>query len=251
MNLPPPRYDGPFDVYFSQFIEPNLPTPEVVRELHAELRRYVEERAPIFFLRKVPGVKAWRRSGDVFPPQAAPGGWVAFTDNSPQWALHALAYRNALPRGTGFSDWLRERMPCHIADVCGAKLGETLNDSGWHAAHISPVKNGDTAWKSWGRDELVRRFILNVHPCNLLLLPKIEWRRLGRQADLLDFAEDRYRERYGSVLDEALAWMSAATPQSGSVPTIRYEAVATAPIVDPNTLVLRETYGRRIHLSDS
>ena len=250
MHLPPPRYDGPFDRFFSQFIEPNLPAPEVVRELHAALRRYVEEQDPIFFLRQMEGVERWRRRGNRFPPQAAAGGRVAVTDNSPQWALHALAYRNALPRGAGFSAWLRERMPCHIFDVGDARLGETLNDVGWHAAHIFAVKDGKTAWQSWSRDELVRRFIRNVHPCNLLLLPKTDWQRLGKQADLLAFAIARYRERYSNDFDEALAWMGAAAPESASVPIIRYEAVATASDAAPNTLVLRETLGRRIHLID-
>ncbi|WNG17107.1 hypothetical protein [Cystobacter fuscus] len=248
MNPPPSRYNGPFDVFFEQFIEPNLPAPEVVLELHADLRRYVEELDPIFFLREISGVERLRRSGNLFPPQVASGGRVAFTDNSPQWALHALAYRNALPQGSGFSDWLRRRMPCHMFDVRRDEIGETLNDSGWHAAHIFEVKNGDTTWRSWGSDELVRRFVRNVHPCNLLLLPKSDWQRLGRQADLLAFAVNRYRERYGSVLDEALAWMGAATPESGSVPSIRYEAVATAPNAAPNTLVLRETAAGRIHI---
>ncbi|MCY1015519.1 hypothetical protein [Pyxidicoccus sp. MSG2] len=250
MNPPPPRYDGPFDVFFAQFIEPNLPAPEVVRELHADLRRYVEERDPIFFLRQIPGVERWRRMGNPIPLQAASGERVAFTDNSPQWALHALAYRNALPQGSGFSDWLRQRMPCHMFDIRRDELGETLNDSGWHAAHIFEVKNGDTTWRTWGRDELVRRFIRNVHPCNLLLLSKSDWQRVGRQADLLAFAVNLYRERYGSVLEEARALMSAVAPESGGVPTIRYEAAATAPNAAPNTLVLSETATGRIHIRE-
>jgi hypothetical protein len=250
MHLPPPRYDGSFDRFFSQFIEPNLPAPAVVRELHADLCRYVEEQDPIFFLREMEGVERWRRRGDRFPPRTAAEDWVVFTDNSPQWALHALAYRNALPRVTEFSTWLRERMPCHIFDVGDARLGETLNDAGWHAAHIFPVKDGRTDWQSWGRDELVRRFIRNVHPCNLLLLPKTDWQRLGNQADLLVFAVARYHERYGSILEEALTWMGAAAAKSASVPIIRYEEVATATNAAPNTLVLRETSGRRIHLID-
>ena len=249
MNRPPPRFDGPFDVYFSQFIEPNLLAPEVVRALHADLGRYVEESDPIFFLRQMKGVEPMRRRGNLLPLQAASGGRVAFTDNSPHWALHALAYGNALPRGPGFSEWLRERMPCHMHDVNRSKLGETLNDARWHAAHIFDVKDGNTDWRSWGRDELVRRFIRNVHPCNLLLLPLSDWQRLGKQTDLLHFAVDRYRERYGGVLDEALAWMGEAAPQSDGIPTIRYEPVATVPDMGPNTLVLRQTSGGRIHMT--
>lgn len=249
MKQPPPRYDRPFDVFFAEFIEPNLPTREVVRELHGALRRYVDGPDPIFFLRQVTGVERWRRKGNLFPPQMAAGGRVAFTDNSPQWALHALAYRNALPLASGFSAWLQQRMPCHIFDVRRDELGETLNDAGWHAAHIFEVKDGDTAWSAWGRDELVRRFLRNVHPCNLLLLPKSNWQRLGKQADLLAFAVERYRERYGSVLDEALEWMGAKASTPGGVPTIRYdEAQAAAPTPQSNALVLSETHAGRIHL---
>jgi hypothetical protein len=113
-------------------------------------------------------------------------------------------------------------------DIRRDKLGETLNDSGWHAAHILEIKNGDTTWRNWDRDELVRRFIRNVHSCNLLLLPKSDWQRFGRQSGLLAFAVNHYRERYGSVLEEARALMSATAPESGGVLTIRYEAAATA-----------------------
>ncbi|NTX09581.1 hypothetical protein HUA76_02185 [Myxococcus sp. CA056] len=249
MNLPPPGFDGPFDVYFSQFIEPNLPSPEAVLVFHDELRRYVEESDPIFFLRQMEGAEPWRRRGNLYPPQMASGGRVAFTDNSPQWALHALAYRNALPRGLGFSMWLREQMPCHIYDVNGAKLGETLNSARWHAAHIVDVKDGNTTWRSWNRDELVRRFIRNVHPCNLLLLPLSDWARLGKQKDLLHFALDRYRERYGRVLDEALAWMGESAPQSHGIPTIRYKPVTAVPDMGPNTLVLCQSSEGRIHMT--
>lgn len=57
MITPPPRYDGPFDVFFSQFIEPNLPAPDGVREPHSAFRHYVAEADPIFFLLQVDGVE--------------------------------------------------------------------------------------------------------------------------------------------------------------------------------------------------
>jgi hypothetical protein len=247
MIAPPPRYDGTFDVFFNDFVEPNLPTPQSVRTLDAALRRYVATVDPVFFLRQVDGVERVRRNGAPFRPGVTMGCRIAFTDNSPQWALHALALKNELPQADEFDVWIRDQMPCHLHDVRGVVRG-TLNDHGWHAAHILNVKDGNTAWQTWDRAELVRRFMRNVHPCNLLLLPKTDWQRLGKQADLLAFAVSRYRERYGAVLDQGFALMGGAPPKSGAIPTIRYEPTTFEQPTSGNTLVLRESSGQRIHL---
>ncbi len=250
MKMPPREYDGPFGEFFSQFIEPNLPTPETVSVLHEELKNYVAERDAIFFVRQMKDAEPWRRRTNRFAPRTALGGRVAFTDNSPQWALHALAFRSQVPRGAAFSAWLRVRMPCHVFEVGDAKLGETLNDARWHAAHIFAVKDGDVDWQSWTREELVRRFVRNVHPCNLLLLPIQDWQRLGRQKDLLAFAVERYRHRYARVFGEALDWMGepSATDGETALPRIQYSSAASSRKVDANELVLRESSERRIHL---
>ena len=58
-------------------------------------------------------------------------------------------------------------------------LPTNINGAGWHVAHILNTKDRNIEWKNWSREELVRRFVRNIHPCNCYYIPKRNWHRHG------------------------------------------------------------------------
>jgi len=86
---------------------------------------------------------------------------------------------------------------------------ESANTYGWHFAHIFDVKDGDTSWFNWTRPEVVRRFIRNIHPCNVFLLPKTDWTTWGGDSRVLGYVASRYAVRYADVWHEFISMARA------------------------------------------
>jgi hypothetical protein len=95
--------------------------------------------------------------------------------------------------------------PTHMFQTT-RQLRPNINTAGWHVAHIYNAKDRKTNWREWTREDLVRRFIRNVHPCNCFYVPKTEWQRYGGDARVIGFMAARYRERYGAVWREFVEW---------------------------------------------
>ena len=73
------------------------------------------------------------------------------------------------------------------------------NAAGWYVAHIYGVKDGVTDYRSWSRDELVKRFLRNVHPCNCFYVPLAVGHRYGEDPRVIAYVAARYERRYGKV----------------------------------------------------
>jgi hypothetical protein len=102
----------------------------------------------------------------------------------------------------GFRRTLEELIAPHMFELAGIP---TVNQSGWHVAHILPAKDGDTDWPRWSRAAVVARFVRNLHPCNCFYLPLTGWQAFGASPDLLAFAAQVHRERYGRTWSEFIA----------------------------------------------
>lgn len=97
-----------------------------------------------------------------------------------------------------------------------------INHGRWHVAHVLDAKNRNTDWENWNREELTRRFIRNIHPCNCFYIPHQEWRLYGGDPRVIGFFIERYRERYARVWDEFWSLAGGGDPPQGDA-ALRYE----------------------------
>jgi hypothetical protein len=86
--------------------------------------------------------------------------------------------------------------PCHLFEIGSTP---TVNRAGWHVAHLLNVKDGDTDWTRWPRSRAVRRFVRNLHPCNVFYVPLTDWERHGADPALIASVAAYYRARYAAV----------------------------------------------------
>lgn len=192
----PLAFEGFLDALYREHLEPAALDADLVREFHNALKRNLESQRPHFLLRKVRGTE--RREQSL----AADGYSFVATDNAPAWwtyAALAAGHRIALSA----TREVFQTIPCHMFDVA-KRSAPTPADSGWHIAHIFDVKDRDTDFARWGRVELTRRFIRNIHPVNYFLLPKTDWQRWGGDARVVGYMAARHAERYGEVWKEFL-----------------------------------------------
>jgi len=181
---PPAQFDGSFADFFSRFVEPNLPSPDRVLAFDALLRRYLSDDDPVHVVRYVRG----QTRGTIC--RTLDGGRILPTDNAPVWFTHALLHSGgALPEDAAA---LFGTMPHHFF---GVARFQTLNQAGYHAAHIISAKNRSTDWHGWTRDELARRMLVNIHPCNMFLVAKQEWTRNGGRPDIIAWVIEAYLRR--------------------------------------------------------
>lgn len=186
----PPAFDGALSNFFETYVLPNAPSVERVQEFDHRLRRYLETLDPVHPIRMVSGQKR----GVVCRSNS---GWRMLpTDNSPVWWVHAfLLSEDVFPKNDAE---LFEELPCHLFRL--RKDRTYLNAAGYHAAHLIDAKNGNTNWETWSREEIGRRSLLNIHPCNMVLVAKTDWRFWGGRADVLAWVRYHYQMRYGALM---------------------------------------------------
>lgn len=210
LSPPPLRYNGRYSEFYRRYVEPNLPSVEMVQAFDSLLRRHLASEDPVYLVRYVKG----HTRGTIYRTKQSLR--MLPTDNAPVWWTHAhLHSGGTLPENS--SD-LFEAMPHHFFQV--VRLA-TLNQAGYHAAHILSAKNGDVDWQMWTRAELARRMLVNIHPCNLFLVAKCEWMRSGGRPDIIAWVTNAYLRRYGSTMERFLA------------DSVRGEALLSGPVEDP------------------
>jgi hypothetical protein len=244
MIRPPLQFDGKFSDFFEQHVEPNLPPPERIKAFDALLRRHLSSNDPIYLTRYVRG----QVRGKIC--RTTDGGRILPTDNAPVWWLHAFLLSDEPLLAD--SEALFSGLPCHFHQ---AARFQTLNQAGFHAAHIVPAKNRNTDWQSWSRDDLARRMLLNIHPCNMFLVAKQEWGRNGGRPDIISWIVDAYRRRYGESMDRFLANCSpyGSRGRPAGDPDYSYGAGTTTVgvIQTKRPLIKRELVGRGVSLEIS
>lgn len=186
----PPTFSGTFSEFFQTHVAPNTPCPDRVHEFDHRLRQYLASTDPIHVVRKA----GTQDRGTICTSDT--GSRMLPTDNSPVWWIHAFLLSNApFPSD---NKTLFERLPYHMFKLPSSLT--YLNSAGFHAAHIVNAKDGNTNWDSWSREELWRRTVVNIHPCNMFLVAKIDWRVWGGKPDIIECAKHLYRERYGALM---------------------------------------------------
>jgi hypothetical protein len=204
----PDTFYGLRSDYIAQWLDPVLCDVDEVDRLHLLLARYAQSQSPTLLVRYVTGMKR----GEIYQTRA--GARLKATDNAPAWWWHSLLFNRLRLDWENLSSFI-EAAPWHFH-----QMGKwtTINHSGWHAAHIFDVKDGDTDWRAWSRESAVRRFIRNVSPLNVFFVPKTEWRRVGADRHLIAAVAAHYRRRHASV------WMDFLRLAQGQ-PELAYGAV--------------------------
>ncbi|WP_459080137.1 hypothetical protein [Mesorhizobium sp. A623] len=244
MIPPPAEFDGKFSEFFALCVEPNLPSASRVQAFDQLLRRHLSDIDPIYVTRYVRG----QERGTTC--RTADGSRILPTDNAPVWWLHAfLLSEETLPVD---AETLFSGLPCHFHNV--ARF-QTLNQAGFHAAHILTAKNRDIDWQSWSRDEVARRMMVNLHPCNVFLVAKQEWARNGGRQDIIEWVVDAYRSRYGETMARFLADCDpdAFLGRPAGDPAYSYGAGTTSgdAIQTKRPLIRRDLVGRGVSLEIS
>lgn len=184
-----------------------LPDPEQVAHQHRRMLEYCQQADPLFIVRALTSTER----GQIY--RTASGSRFVPSDNSPAWWMHFVTFN-------GIADARFEDVPTHMFQV-GRLLQPNINTAGWHVAHIYNAKDRQTGWQKWTRDELVRRFIRNIHPCNCFYVPKTEWTRYGGDERVIRFIAGRYAERYRNLWSEFVA-AARGEPLAGNDGSLRY-----------------------------
>ena len=204
----PGRYQGSHTDYVARILDPVLPEVGVVEAFHRALRAYVERADALFLVRAVTGTKR----GET----VRTNGGIAFrsTDNAPAWWWHAALYNGVVVAPAQLAG-LIDATPCHMFHVGRTP---TVSDAGWYVGHLLNVKDGNTDWQRWPRPAVVRRFIRNIHPCNVFYVPKANGQQVSSDPRLIASIAARYRERYASIWDEFAALAGAPARYGEAAP---------------------------------
>jgi hypothetical protein len=214
----PSSFDGPLPDFHTQYVLPNLLDPSMVQYYHELLMEHCSSDGLLPIVRAVSGTEKWRISEPARQKVYVTrfGDRFKATDNAPSWWMYqVVATGLRIPR-TCFADVLLE-MPMHMFDV-GKRLNLSvnINAKGWHVAHLNDAKDGDTGYENWDRQNLVRRFIRNLHPCNLFYMPKLKPQTYGGGLDEKSFYYEVLSTRYASVWQEFTALAAGSRPPQGS-----------------------------------
>jgi hypothetical protein len=204
----PLTFNGTLTELFESHILAVLPDVEEVEHIHRRLVTYINQADPSFLVRYVGGCER----GEVYVTGS--GARFKATDNSPAWWMHYLAFNR-------IRDFNLDDAPTHMFEA-GRQMPGNINTAGWHVAHILNAKDRDVDWPGWARQELVRRFVRNLHPANCFYIPKPEWRGYGADPKVIGFFASRYRERYRSIWDEFVQLAEGSSMDLTSAGNVRY-----------------------------
>jgi hypothetical protein len=241
----PDRFDGNLIELYAEWAKKVLLPRSSVEDFHHLLVSYLKSADPLFLTRTVSGQQ---RGLDI---RTREGHRLRATDNSPAWWIHAKLFDRLSVRREAFASFI-ESVPCHMFNV---RLADSINSAGWHVAHVFEAKDRNTDYQHWNRDELSRRMVRNIHPCNYFYLPKTDWRVYGGEPAVIAFFHRQFAERYSSVWDEFIQLVGGYAPIApGSEPSFRYRIpvrpTATAHSTGTREFAARYEYSRLAFKAD-
>ena len=188
-------FSGSLDELYDKWAHLVLLDPESVEVFHDQLISYYQEyKDPIYLVRYTGSLG--RR--ETICNQC--GQRLRASDNAPSWWVHHLLFTEEYKKYLSFQSII-DMIPCHMFDI---RLPVHINKIGWHVAHIFNVKDGNTDYHKWDAKELMRRTILNIHPCNYFYIPKTNWQTYGGDQDVIAFFYEKFKKKYHSIWNEFL-----------------------------------------------
>lgn len=223
----PTAFSGRIEDLASNHVVPNLIEPRVVSEFHKLLFDYLESNDPLFLIRAL----AETARGQTYRTNS--GGRFKATDNAPAWWIHFTLFHEINIPASSFASII-ETLPTHFFEVA-VQVPLSISAAGWHVAHIFPVKDRNTNYRAWNHDELARRCVRNIHPCNYFFIPKTDWQVWGGNDHVISYFAKLYEDYYHSVWTDFVSLAGtgskALAKSSGPVAyAIAPRATASAPI---------------------
>lgn len=182
----------PIDELFDKYIQKLLISEQEMECFHKSIVKHYKTDDPTYLIRQI----KQQERGSVFRNDLE--NKIKPTDNSPSWWLHYNLYHNTMNDFSTFDEFY-DNIPCHIFDI---KLKEHVSNAGWHVAHIFNAKDYKTNVDDWEQDELLKRTLRNIHPCNYFFLPKTNWQKNGNDNDVIAYFYDKFNQKYSSVFEE-------------------------------------------------
>jgi hypothetical protein len=190
----PSSYSGTLSELYSDWAKYVLLAPSIVGEFHKQFCAYLDSADPLFLVRKVTS----QERGQTLRTEN--GARLRPTDNAPAWWIHYQLFSGQFRKYASFAAFI-EAVPCHMFDV---RLPDNINQAGWHVAHIFDVKNRDVRFHQWDRNELRRRAVRNIHPCNYFYIPKWEWQLHGGNPTVIAFFYEKFESLYRTIWKDFL-----------------------------------------------
>lgn len=194
MVLRPDAFTGTLDQFYDRYVLPNLPLPDAVECFHRRLVAYCLAGDPLFLVR---GVGAVKRGAEYL---TVTGDRLRPSDNSPAWVIHYLLFYDLAVES--FSH-LMDGLPVHMFDV-QRSVETSINAARWHVAHIFNARYGSTDFRHWSHEDVVCRFVRNIHPCNHFYVPLSNWSEHGGDHRVISYFLRVYERRYSAVWEEFL-----------------------------------------------
>jgi hypothetical protein len=177
---------------YENYVKNILISERQMEYFHEGILKYYAAESPTFLIRKVKDYKRGLVHKNALENQIKP------TDNSPSWWLHYQLYHNKINEYINFSEFI-DSVPCHMFNI---KIKGHISHAGWHVAHIFSAKDHKTNVDEWDRDELLKRALRNIHPCNYFYLPKTNWQNNGGDSNVIAYFYDKFKQKYSTVFEE-------------------------------------------------
>ena len=190
----PPFFNGSIEDFYENYAEHVLIPADTMEIFHAQLVKYLQSDNPHYLVRQV---KKYKRGKTIINNM---GVRIRPTDNSPAWWLHYQLYTGQLQNFSDFETSI-DSIPCHMFDL---KVSSHISQAGWHVAHIFDAKDRNTDIFSWDKQELTKRMVCSIHPCNYFYIAKQNWQKFGGDPTVVSFFYEIFKEKYHSIWDEFL-----------------------------------------------
>jgi hypothetical protein len=196
----PESFIGTLDELYDIHAKHVLIAPDRVRSFHRAISDFLNTADPIHLIRKTGSLVR----GEILRNKR--GHLIRASDNLPPWYVHHALYTPSTPPEIDIPDFVKTT-PCHIHQN---HLQQSVNSKGCHVAHLFDVNNRDTDFHSWKKEELCRRMIRSIHPCNYFYIPMQQWQHYGRAEQVLSYFYDKLSGLYHEVWNEFLILAKAA-----------------------------------------
>ena len=191
----PTVFKGSLKDLYDQFSSKVILDENEVSKFHHKLVNYLKSSDPVFLIRTVSGLDR----ETVFRNHQ--GNQIYPTDNAPAWWIHYQLFNRKMDEIQSFAEFI-SKVPTKMFNI---GLSHHINKAGWYVAHKFNAKDGRTNYNSWGRTELTKRMIRNIHPCNYFYFPKTgepRSNRYGEDPKVIGYFREQYARKYKDIWDE-------------------------------------------------
>lgn len=197
----PTSFSGTLDELYEKHAKHVLIDTGQIKEFHRALMDYLKMDDPVFLVRYVRDMER----GKVIRTNR--GHLVKGSDNAPPWYIHKNLYTQPFTGTHSCADFLTSAW-CHFHNTHNHR--PHINSQDWYVAHIFRAKDRNTAWHDWDREELTKRMVRNIHPCNYFYVPLNDGPKYGEDPTVISYFYDKFSRLYGDVWEEFLATADAA-----------------------------------------